>query len=132
MDGAGHSLLVSVLSLDAAVVFEAAAVAQLLRRVSEAMVVSVMQEAPAIRSRLPQPGRAVRHAAAGTAGQVQRTTHVSRGVLTGWRRGRRGEASGGLIRVILASIRQRVMIAVGDGFGVIICFFFFLNIKTEF
>lgn len=71
VDGTGHGLLVSVLSLDAAAVVEAAAVTQLLRCVSEAMVVSVMQEVPGVCSHQPAPGRPVGHAAAGTAGQMQ-------------------------------------------------------------
>lgn len=82
VDGARHSLLVFVLSLDAAAVVEVAAVAQLLCRVSEAVVVSVMQEVPAVCSRQPAPGRPVGHAAAGTAAQVQRPTHVGKRVLS--------------------------------------------------
>lgn len=71
VDGAGHSLLVSVLRLVTAAVVAAAAVTQLLRRVSKAMVVSVMQEVPAVCSHQPPPGRPVGHTAAGTAGQMQ-------------------------------------------------------------
>lgn len=77
VDGAGHRLLVSVLGLDAAAVLQVAAVAQLLRRVSEAVVVSVMLEVPAVRPHQRPPGRPVGHAAAGAPGQVQGAAHVS-------------------------------------------------------
>lgn len=136
VDGAGRSLLVSVLSLVAAAVVAAAAVTQLLRRVPKAVVVSVMQEVPALCSHQPPPGRPVGHTAAGTAGQMQRAAHVGKGVLggrcrllIGRRGGRRGEAFG--FRVVLVSVRQCVMMAVGGGFGVICFKTFCLKAKRE-
>lgn len=121
VDGAGHHLLVSVLSL------RAAAVTQLLRRVSKTVVVSVMQGVPAVSSHQPPPGRPMGHAAAGTASQMQWTAHVGEWVLSGccrllvgWRGGR-GQALGWL-GVVLVGIRHCVMMAVGGKFGVI-CFF---------
>lgn len=75
VDGAGQRRLGLVLDLDAS------AVAQLLRGVSEAMEVSVMQEVHAVCPHQPPPGRPVGHTAAGAAGQVQRAAHVGGGPL---------------------------------------------------
>lgn len=107
VDGAAPGLLVSALGLHAAV-------AQLLCGVSEAVVVSVMQRAPAVGPRRPPPGRTVGRAAAWAAGQVQGAAHVGRGVPAGW--GRRWWRLG----ATPWSIRHRVMMAVPSGFGVIV------------
>lgn len=58
--------------LDAAI----AVALQLLRRVSEAVVVSVLLEVPELRPHQPPPGGTLGHTAAGAAAQVQRAAHV--------------------------------------------------------
>lgn len=75
-DTGGHGWLVSVLD---------AAGLQLLRRVPEAVVVSVLLEVSELRRHQPPVGRPLGHAAAGAPVQVQGAAHVRRAALS-WRR----------------------------------------------
>lgn len=56
--------------------FELAAVAQVLRCIAKTVVVSIVKECLIVCSRYPPPNRPMGRAAAGTFGQMERTTCV--------------------------------------------------------
>lgn len=72
LDGADHGLVVPLLSPDAAAVLKVAAgISQVLRRVPEAVVMSIMQGIHTVGPHQAPPGWPVGHTAAGTPSQVQ-------------------------------------------------------------